>query len=339
MSSAGLLRRPILRNENLALNNHQPSHDAIRSSFTRRVKRGFTLIELLVVIAIIAVLVALLLPAVQQAREAARRSSCLNNLKQIGVGMHNYQSNHSVFPPGYVSSHLATDPICEDLGGGWAWASYILPEMSEQPLFESINFYVNVEHPVNQTCRVKTVRSYLCPTDPLSGLPFTVFASDQVTPICDLASADYLGAFGVGRIHDHNVDFGQGVLFRNSKIAPRDLVDGLSHTVMVGERSHEIARVTWTARVTGGWTGPTPIGEGGLLRDTTLQKAFVQVIGPVGYHSSAPDDQAVTNSALGSSHDAGTHVLFSDGSARFLSRSMEAHQLTALGTRNGGEMP
>src|SRR5262249_7780029 len=114
------------------------------SSTTSRKNLGFTLIELLVVIAIIAVLIALLLPAVQSAREAARRIQCVNNLKQIGIALHNYHQAFTVFPPGYTSnwkrdgtdSGLAQD----DIGMGWAWGSMILPFVEQPPLFNAINF-------------------------------------------------------------------------------------------------------------------------------------------------------------------------------------------------------
>src|SRR5947209_1756264 len=121
---------------------------------SRRGPRGFTLIELLVVISVIAVLIALLLPAVQSAREAARRSQCINNLKQIGLALHHYHDIARVFPPGYVSAvdPKITDPCDQDaekarsidLGAGWAWGSMILPEIEQRPLFDSINFKLSV---------------------------------------------------------------------------------------------------------------------------------------------------------------------------------------------------
>src|SRR5580698_8598950 len=110
-----------------------------------RAKRGFTLIELLVVIAIIAVLVALLLPAVQQAREAARRTQCKNNLKQIGLALYNYHDSFSLFPPGYVdrngNPNLTPD---NDLGPSWGWAAFLLPGMDQAPLYNQINFNLGV---------------------------------------------------------------------------------------------------------------------------------------------------------------------------------------------------
>src|SRR5262245_40564143 len=98
---------------------------------------GFTLIELLVVIAIISVLIALLLPAVQAAREAARRAQCVNNLKQIGLALLNYEATLQTFPPGYVSSF---DAQGNDTGPGWGWAAMLLPPFEQAPLFNSLNF-------------------------------------------------------------------------------------------------------------------------------------------------------------------------------------------------------
>src|SRR5258708_2555504 len=125
-------------------------------------RRGFTLIELLVVIAVIGVLVGLLLPAVQQAREAARRMSCRNNLKQIGLALHNYHGSHNVFPPGYVSNFDASGT---DTGPGWGWAAMILPQMEQRPLFDAVNFNTPIEAPSNQTNRLGVVGGFLCPSD------------------------------------------------------------------------------------------------------------------------------------------------------------------------------
>src|SRR6478609_9116964 len=108
-------------------------------------RRAFTLIELLVVIAIIAVLIALLLPAVQQAREAARRTQCRNNLKQIGLALHNYHDAYQLFPPGYVDRNGNPDLTPDnDLGPGWGWASFILPQLDQGNVYNQINFNIGV---------------------------------------------------------------------------------------------------------------------------------------------------------------------------------------------------
>ena len=138
-------------------------------------RRAFTLIELLVVIAIIAVLIALLLPAVQAAREAARRAQCTNNLKQIGIALHNYHSAINSFPPGYLS---LMDPVTFDNDGpGWGWASFAMNQMEGSPIYNSINFVLGIEFPANQTSRLTVINSFLCPSDAWRQDTFTVVDS------------------------------------------------------------------------------------------------------------------------------------------------------------------
>ena len=140
-----------------------------RIGLNARIRRGFTLIELLVVIAIIAVLISLLLPAVQSAREAARRAQCLNNFKQIGLALHTYHQSHGVFPPGYVSNFIpgagGNTSLEVDTGPGWGWASQILPQMEQSNTYNAINFNISMIMADNNTAQYTRISSFLCPSD------------------------------------------------------------------------------------------------------------------------------------------------------------------------------
>src|SRR5271156_5763564 len=130
----------------------------------RKRRGGFTLIELLVVISIIGVLIALLLPAVQASREAARRTQCVNNLKQLGVALHTYESTSRSFPPGYVSNFDASG---NDTGPGWGWAAMLLPQIEQGALYATINVKLPIEDSSN-TARLQSIPTLLCPSDEVS---------------------------------------------------------------------------------------------------------------------------------------------------------------------------
>src|SRR3984885_15243452 len=131
-------------------------------------RRGFTLIELLTVIAIIAVVVALLLPAVQAAREAARRVQCSNNLKQIGLGMHNYHSVQNTFPPAYITA-VVTNATVPETGPGWGWGVMLLNELEQGPLYQSTNFSLQITDSGSLTTRTANLAVFLCPSNVGSG--------------------------------------------------------------------------------------------------------------------------------------------------------------------------
>jgi len=148
----------------------------MRSPRDCRADRGFTLIELLVVTAIIAVLVSLLLPAVQQAREAARRSQCKNNLKQIGIALHNYEGACRAFPPGYISGPNIpamgpVDPQFNDAGQGWGWLTQLLPYIDQAPLYNVLNLSLPCYDPANVAATRTTIKSIRCPSDSAGGNP------------------------------------------------------------------------------------------------------------------------------------------------------------------------
>src|SRR5262249_18432259 len=134
--------------------------------------RGFTLIELLVVMAVIAVLTGLLLPAVQAAREAARRVQCVNNLKQIGLALHGYPDALGTCPMGYAAFGRFVDGTA-DTAPGWGWGSMILPQLEQRPLFDAINLTLPVEGPQNTTVVRSVMTPFLCPSNPTAG-PFPV---------------------------------------------------------------------------------------------------------------------------------------------------------------------
>ncbi len=333
-------------------------------------RRGFTLIELLVVISIIGILIALLLPAVQAAREAARRSQCINNLKQIGVALHNYETNHSVFPPGYVSNvdRTVTDPCNQDsensssidLGPGWAWGSMILPQLEQPAVYNSINFSLSLGYVANDTASHTTITTYLCPSDGGPNL-VPVFADppDPAKPgtyaaanILDtVARGNYVGMWGLGEIcagsgptsapNVGSIGTPNGIFQRNSRTRIADIVDGTSNTIAIGERSHNLSYVTWTGRSIGGWLGKTSPIEGGTDSfNPSPEECWVQILGPVGLEDgnrTINQDRAHVEDYW-SRHPGGANFLFADGSVHFLKTSINIQPWRALATRAGSEI-
>ncbi|MGO9915414.1 MAG: DUF1559 domain-containing protein [Isosphaeraceae bacterium] len=314
-------------------------------------RRAFTLIELLVVIAIIAVLIALLLPAVQAAREAARRAQCLNNLKQIGIALHNYHDSMGTFPPGYLS---LMDPVTFDNDGpGWGWASFSLSQMEQGPVYNSINFVMGIEFPANQTARLTVIASFLCPSDAWRLDTFTVVDSTTTgtspgAPICDVASSNYVGSVGSGdpsSLYPYIIDDddgppgrdnGNGLFFRNHSITVAWITDGTSQTFAAGERSQNLSRASWTGAVTNAAVplialqaeaGLDPEGGGALVLSHTGEGH-----GPNSPSGLAHGDQ------YWAMHPGGANFLFADGSVRFIKEQIGFSIFQALATRAGGEV-
>lgn len=293
----------------------------------RRRGSGFTLIELLVVIAIIAVLVALLLPAVQQAREAARRTQCKNNLKQIGVALQNYHGSRNTFPPGYVSTF---DSSGNDTGPGWGWGAMILPEMEQTALQNGISFTQPIEAPANAAPCVVSLPAHLCPSDTVRS-PWSAVMRDSAgnptSTICQVAAANYIGVFGV---REPGID-GEGIFFRNSFIGIRNITDGTSTTMQVGERSQRWCEATWVGAVTGAQLFP-PTGSPAV---PFIENASGMILGHT--FEGPPNSPGLECNDFSSLHAGGAHFLFADGHVQFISTSMDKLVFRALSTRAGGE--
>ncbi len=312
-----------------------------------RRRAGFTLIELLVVIAIIAVLIALLLPAVQAAREAARRAQCTNNLKQIGLALHNYHDAIQAFPPGLVSR---PDPTTGDnTGPGWGWASMILPSIEQGSLFNATNFSLPIEVAGNATARLTKINAYICPSDASFQPQFTVYDDSTSNtalgnPICDVASSNYVGCVGSGdpsSLYPYNPtddppgrDNGNGLFFRNRSVRIAEITDGTSQTIAVGEKSQNLARATWTGAVT---HAAVPITELQAENGLSPEGGDALVIAHTG-ELDGPNSRPAHADQFWSRHPGGALFLYGDGGVRFLKEKRPIAVLRAMGTRAGGEL-
>ena len=306
----------------------------MRPDRPHRRDRGFTLIELLVVIAIIGVLVALLLPAVQAAREAARRSSCSNNLKQIGLAMQNYHGAINCFPPGFITLVRADGA---ELGPGWAWASQSLTYMEQAALFNAINFSLPITDPGSQTANQTTLSGYLCPSNS-PDLGLVNVTGINGANLAYLTASQYVGSagqFSPGNSPASN----NGVFFRNSLIGMRDLRDGSSQTLMVGERSRNVAEATWVGVIPGAQACTNP----NWRTPPECEPSSVLVLAhtgpdPSGAWVDVPNFKQAGADDFWSHHSGGCNFVFCDGSVHFLKQSINPQIFSALSTRKGNEV-
>ncbi len=322
----------------------QNSNISVRSWSVRTAWRAFTLVELLVVIAIIGMLVGLLLPAVQQAREAARKMQCQNNQKQIGLALHNYQTGMKYFPAAWIAKE--GKEICPFGEPGWGWGAQILPFMDQQNLQQLCNLEVPVDDPINKTARETFLSIFSCPSDPPELKAFRLDESGvehdhdhdheghshsasmhtrdhshgQGSGTEYFATASYAASIGTTELHEarEGVQFkGNGAFYHNSQLGPAAFKDGLSNTIFVGERAFEKEHYTT-------WVGTPPGGE---CFPALIVGSFAE-----GFNNSGEEH------GFSSQHSGGANFLFGDGSVHFLSQGTSPEAIGAMATRNGQEV-
>ncbi|MFC1596811.1 DUF1559 domain-containing protein [Planctomycetota bacterium] len=286
-------------------------------------RRGFTLVELLVVIAIIGILIALLLPAVQAAREAARRTQCMNNLVQLGIGLLNYDSAFETLPPGVVNP----DGPIHNVPAGYhmSWLVQLLPYMEENVTFQHVDFSVGVYDKKNEPVRKVEISVFMCPSDYMSG------STEERWP------SSYAGCH-----HDVEAPIdadNHGVFFLNSNVHSRDVPDGASHTIFVGEKRLDANGLGWmsgtrsTLRNTGTVINMTPVVWDTQSRSRRRGREEDSAIFRV---DQGGDDLAV--GGFSSYHPGGANVALGDGSVRFISETIDTEIYEQLGHRADGKL-
>jgi prepilin-type N-terminal cleavage/methylation domain-containing protein len=292
-------------------------------------RRGFTLIELLVVIAIIAILIALLLPAVQQAREAARRTQCRNNLHQLALAMHNYHDAHSVFPPGSIGQPNP-DQGADGAGNFTAMGPWvqIMPLLDEAAIYNAINMSRSWYQGVNRTARESVLKQLYCPS---SAGPERVnaYCYPVRTTLSNLGLAHYVTVAGWNITGSHTCRATNGMFFNYSRIRMRDIRDGTSNTLMIAEFGH--GHRTDGSRGYSWMNGLHMEGTGNVrCANWRVNDPRPVTEGTVVYNMS--------NLPISSWHEGGAFCGFADGQVRFISENIDMSTFRALSTRANNEL-
>jgi prepilin-type N-terminal cleavage/methylation domain-containing protein/prepilin-type processing-associated H-X9-DG protein len=318
-----------------------------------KVRRGFTLVELLVVIAIIGILIALLLPAVQAAREAARRSQCTNNLKQLGLAAHNFSDSHKKLPSSVRPAGLTPLPRIAGL-------TLILPFIEQTQIYTTYDQTLNWSHANNKV--VKTVvEGFLCPSTPadshrLDGVPEYALTASWAADVA--AVTDYSPTIGVDqRLKDLDLvdEFGSGALPKNGSPRFADITDGLSNTILYAESAGRPyvyrkggklvgSDLTVDRLNAGGWCRPASdfSVDGSSYDGATLPgpcplnctngERVDPAVFPLPYYGSEGTSEAYAF------HPGGANFAFGDGSVHFISETIPILDFARLVTRAGGEV-
>jgi prepilin-type N-terminal cleavage/methylation domain-containing protein len=293
----------------------------IRSASRRS---GFTLVELLAVSAVVSILGAQTFPFIQEAREAARRTQCQNNLKMIGLSMFNYHDTYVAFPMGWDGVDLK-EKKQEALGvNGWGWAARLAPFMDQAGLYNTFDFKVRVDDAKNTKAIATPIVGYRCPSDPFIKKTWKIKDAKDA-PLVELATTNYVASFGTDDLAKcEKMKLGEqcqgnGLFFHNSFIKLGDITDGTSNTLAVGERIGDEKTdhlSTW----------------GGVVSKGT--HPFARILGS---SNAALDAKERHPSDYLSAHKGGLYFLIGDGSVRFVASKTDLKIFQALSTRAGGE--
>ncbi len=317
----------------------------LNSRVSPKLRVAFTLVELLVTIAIIGILVALLLPAVQAAREAARRMQCTNNLKQMGLALHNYESTHRTFPPAFISrttgvwSGNGNSPIPE-VGPGWSLFAMILPQLEQANLHSTIRFGTPITDPLNQVARSTRIREYQCPSDAWNE-PVRVWPNSLA--VNDLAHCSYVACLGGGDPANaprytamYEEQPFNGMFHRNLGVRHAEITDGTSQTIGLGERASMFAP--------NGWAGVIPNAQ--TVFSSRIAQSRGQAVGDTSrpaitmatVHVRTGGPNAPTGSPGGfwSPHTGGALFLLMDGSTHTIATTVDMNVYRAMAGRNDG---
>ena len=304
---------------------------------TRSKLRGFTLIELLVVIAIIAILIALLLPAVQQAREAARRTQCRNNLKQIGLALHNYHDTANCFPPGTMYGD-----------NDYGWATFLLPAIDQAAIYNRLDFTtcgtlrdtagVETERPLVRVAGATDVSlpAFLCPSNPMSLMlsPLRPGAGAGGRDLGGFARGDYKGCLGGGGGSVTGM-FGKiKATYRPTKI--RDVQDGTSNTIAVGEGYTRFARAINGPTHPNANDFPVWIGTNDQHQNVVAETNLNHI--PNGGGALPDTTLSQFDDCFASAHTGGVMFLFADGSVRFITENINMQTYKNLGDKADGNV-
>ena len=296
---------------------------------------GFTLVELLVVIAIIGILVALLLPAVQSARESARRTECANNLKQIGLALHNFESSFKYLPPGGVSGSTELEVHKRfniALGTTHSWTVFTLPYMEEQNLSDGYDWSVSWNNAANEPVRTTFVDTFQCPSTPERN-EFCVTSGNVKAAPADYAPNNAINSalLALGLIDQESFDNRNGVMRVNELCRFANITDGLSNTLVIAEDAGRPGRY----RTGGKKISGTQSDGGWANRDNEYITH-----GYTGDGNSSPGPCSINctnNNEIYAFHSGGAMILMGDASVPFLAANTDMHVVGRLITRQGGE--